>query len=68
MNIFIPVLFICANSVCEFQQATSHFYRIEDCVIAVETQRNFIINTARAVGLDVEVQATCVAANVKTII
>jgi hypothetical protein len=65
MNIFIPVLFICANAVCEFQQATSYFYRAEECVIAVETQRNFIINTGRAVGLDIEVQATCVTAHIK---
>lgn len=64
MNIFIPVLFICANMTCEFQQATTHFYSAEECVTAVETQRNFIINTARAVGLDMQVQATCVTASI----
>jgi len=31
----------------------------------VETQRNFIINTGRAVGLDIQVQATCVTAHIK---
>jgi len=67
MNIFIPVLFICANAQCEFLQGTSHFYSAQECVIAVETQRNLIINAARVNGLDVAVQATCVAASITSV-
>lgn len=67
MNIFIPVLFICANMQCEFLQATMHFYSVQECVAAVETQRNLIVNTARINGLDLSVQATCVSAKVNTI-
>lgn len=67
MNIFIPVLFICANTQCDFLQATTHFYSAEECVLAVESQRNLILNTARVRGLDVLVQATCVTARVTTV-
>ncbi len=67
MNIFIPVLFICANSTCDFLQATTHFYSAQECVLAVETQRALIVNTARVQGLAVLVQATCVAAQVTSV-
>ena len=52
---------------CEFQQATSHFDRMEDCVIAVETQRAFIVNSAALLGYTVEAQATCVTARITSI-
>jgi hypothetical protein len=67
MNIFIPVLFICANSTCDFLQVPTHFYSAEECVLAVETQRALIVNTARVRGLDVLVQATCVTARVTSV-
>jgi hypothetical protein len=67
MNIFIPVLFICAGLQCEFQQATTYFSRIEECVAAVETQYNFIVNAGQLRGLDIKVRATCVAVTVTTI-
>jgi len=67
MNIFIPVIFICANSMCEFQQATSYFYRMEECMTAVETQRALIVNSAAILGYTVEAQATCVTARITSI-
>jgi hypothetical protein len=68
MNIFIPVLFICANVACEFQQARTYFTTLEDCVAAVETQHNMIVNQARVLGVDnLVVKATCVTVTVTTI-
>jgi hypothetical protein len=67
MNIFIPVLFICANNLCEFQQAATYFNTIEECVTAVETQYNFIVNAGQLRGLDIKVKATCVTVKVTTI-
>ena len=68
MNIFIPVLFICANLQCEFQQSNTYFFRVDECVAAVDAQSNFIINAARVNGLEVNLRATCVTVNIKPFI
>jgi len=66
MFVFIPLLFICANSQCDFQQATTHLNTIEECVVEVETRRAFIINSARLIGQSMEVAGTCVVVRIPT--
>ena len=68
MFVFIPVLFICANSQCEFQQATTHLNTMEECVAEVETRRAFIVNSAGLIGQSIEVAGTCVTVRIPTII
>jgi len=68
MFVFIPVLFICANSQCEFQQALTHLDTMEECVVEVETRRAFIMNSARLIGQSMEVDGTCVTVRIPTII
>ena len=68
MFVFIPVLFICANSQCDFQQATTHFDTMEECVVEVETRRAFITNSARLIGQTMEVAGTCVTVRIPTVI
>jgi len=66
MNIFISVLFICANLQCEFQQATQPSNTIEECQLAGAAQRALIIQSARLYGQSVEVEATCVTVRIPT--
>jgi len=66
MFVFIPVLFICANSQCEFQQALTHLDTMEECAVSVESQRIRIITAARLAAQEVLVEATCVTVRIPT--
>lgn len=68
MFVFIPVLFICANSQCDFQQATTHLNTMEECTQELETRRAFIINSARLIGQSIEVAGACITVRIPTII
>ena len=42
MNLFIPLLFVCINSNCEFMQSTDIFVEESDCRAAVDKQKKRI--------------------------
>ena len=68
-TIFIPLLFICINGICEFQQSTTYFEEEIQCEEDLERQKKHMRNLVKMAGqgkIDL-MQGTCVDLNVKII-
>jgi hypothetical protein len=64
MNIFIPVLIICVNSTCEFQQAQTHYSTDAACRVVMEQQRRRITALTARAGTEAVIEGTCIQADV----
>jgi len=65
-TIFIPVLFICINSNCEFMQATNSFKFEKECREGITIQKKYMTDMVKKVELgkiDL-MEGTCIDANV----
>jgi hypothetical protein len=62
MNIFIPVLFICINSNCEFMQAERHERSEKECRTSIEKQKQHMRNLVKqaAQGTIQTLEGTCI--------
>jgi hypothetical protein len=65
VSIFIPVLWVCLNSNCQFLQAIVHFTSIEQCQQSIDIQRQSMLRQAARAGEDIVIEGTCVVANIK---
>ena len=51
MNIFIPVLWICINSHCEFMQANGFYFTQEaKCIESLDVQKQRMIGLVKKAG------------------
>jgi len=51
MNIFIPVLWICINSHCEFMQADGFYFTQETkCIESLDVQKQRMIDLVKEAG------------------
>lgn len=59
--IYIPVLFVCMNSNCEFAQSMKYFTRESECRVAVESQKENLRKMALKGGQMVtQLEGTCI--------
>ena len=65
VSIFIPVLWVCLNSNCQFLQSVSHHTSVEQCQQSMEIQRQGMLRQAARAGEDVVIEGTCIVANIK---
>ena len=69
MTIFIPILFICVSSQCEFMQANAYYQTVEECRSSLYIQKQHMKNLINRSGQggNIEIlEGTCIEANVKT--
>lgn len=68
MLIFIPVLVICMNSQCEFQQAASYFVNESECRQVVDLQRTSLQSAFSQIKprprRPITVEGTCIVARI----
>jgi len=68
MLIFIPVLVICMNSQCEFQQAASYFVKESECRQVVDLQRTSLQSAFSQIKprprQPITVEGTCIVARI----
>ena len=65
MLIFIPVLIICFNSQCEFQQADSYYTKESECRQQVDLQTATLRSLLAEVQPPVVIEGTCITARVR---
>lgn len=67
MTIFIPLLFICINSKCEFMQSTGHFKIEEQCMADLDKQKQHMRDLIKMAGQGkIELmEGTCVDVDIK---
>ena len=61
MSIFIPVLFVCMNGLCEFMQQNEYYKSDEVCRKVVQAKKQEMTGKFGA-----KIEATCIEANVST--
>ena len=68
-TIFIPLLFICINSNCEFMQSTGYFESEQQCLADSDKQKQRMKDLVKQAGQGkIELlESTCVDFNVKII-
>lgn len=49
-TIFIPILFICINSTCEFMQSTGYFQVEQQCVADLDLQKQRMKDLVKQAG------------------
>ena len=64
MTIFIPVLIICINAQCEFQQAQTHYSTDAQCRVVMEQQRRRITMLTARAGTEAVIEGTCITADI----
>ncbi len=68
MTIFIPVLWICLNSHCEFMQQNGFFTEEQDCKQEVIKQKQKIRDMASEAEAEITVmEGTCIDAKIRKI-
>ena len=68
-TIFIPLLFICINSNCEFMRSTGYFQVEQECLVDLEQQKQHmqdLVNQAGQGKIQL-LEGTCVDVDVKVI-
>ena len=50
MTIFIPILFICINSNCQFMQSQVNYRSEKQCRDSIETQKQYMKNLTKEAG------------------
>ena len=65
VSIFIPVLWVCLNSNCQFLQSLSHHTSVEQCQQSIDIQKQGMLRQAARAGEDVVIEGTCITANIK---
>lgn len=65
VSIFIPVLWVCLNSNCEFLQSLSHHTSVEQCQQSIDIQKQGMLRQAARAGENVVIEGTCITANIK---
>jgi hypothetical protein len=66
MTIFIPVLIICINAQCEFQQALTHYKTESQCRTVMTQQKTQMQTLTARAGTTAVIEGTCISADVKT--
>ena len=69
VTIFIPVLFICINSNCEFMQSTDYFWSEQQCLASLDRQKQRMKNLVKQAdqGKIEILEGTCVDLDVQII-
>lgn len=67
MLIFIPVLVICVNAQCEFQQAHTYYTKQQECQQQVDLQKQLITAIAASEKIPTLVEGTCITARVNLV-
>jgi hypothetical protein len=67
IEIFIPVLFVCFNSNCNFMQAQTHYKSETQCRASIDTQKVHMIEVAQRAnqGKISTLEGTCINARVE---
>jgi hypothetical protein len=65
VSIFIPVLWVCLNSNCQFLQSLSHHTSEEQCQQSMDIQKQGMLRQAARAGENVVIEGTCITANIK---
>jgi len=68
-TIFVPLLFICINSNCEFMQSTGYFKTEQQCLTDLDKQKQHMKDLVKQAGRGkIEMlESTCVDVDVKAI-
>ena len=67
IEIFIPVLWICINTSCEFMQSETYFRQESECEKSLERHKLHMQELVkRARGTITVMEGTCVDARIKT--
>ena len=69
IEIFIPVLWICIGTKCEFMQSDGYFTKEEQCVVSLQIQKEYMHDLVRRAGQGTitVLEGTCVDATIKGI-
>ena len=69
ITIFIPVLFICLNSNCEFMQAQAYYPTEKQCRASLDTQKLHMQTLVKKTeqGKAEILQGACIEAEIKTL-
>jgi hypothetical protein len=65
VSIFIPVLWACIGTNCQFLQAVVHFTTVEQCQQSMEIQKQGMRRQAAMAGETIVIEGTCITANIK---
>lgn len=70
IEIFIPVLLICVDSVnnCEFMQGKDYYVSEAKCEASLDVQKQYMLNLLKQAGQGkvILMEGTCVDAKIKT--
>jgi len=66
IEIFIPVLFICFDSNCNFMQAQNHYRNEAQCKASIDAQKTHMLEMAETAGQGkyTILEGTCIAAKI----
>jgi len=67
MTIFIPVLIICINAQCEFQQAMTYYLAESQCRTVMTQQKTQMQTLTARAGTTAVIEGTCITADIKAI-
>ena len=70
IEIFIPVLWICINTKCEFMQSDGFYFTNEEvCLASLDTQKQRMIDLVKRAGQGTitVLEGVCVDAKLKTV-
>jgi hypothetical protein len=69
IDIFIPVLWICINSNCEFMSPSTHYTSESKCITELDRQKKHMTKLVKKVGKGeiTEMEGTCVTTQIETL-
>lgn len=69
IEIFIPVLWICIGTKCEFMQSDGYYTKEEQCVVSLENEKRHMQELVRRAGQGsiTVLEGVCVDATIKCI-
>jgi len=65
VSIFIPVLWACIGTNCQFLQAIVYFTTEAQCLQSMEVQKQSMRRQAAIAGEVIVLEGTCITANIK---
>ena len=67
MLIFIPVILICVNLQCEFQQTQTYYTKRQECQQQVDLQKQLIMAIAASEKIPTLIEGSCITARVNLV-
>ena len=64
MIIFIPVVFMCVEEICNFMQSQIIYKTEASCKVAIDVQKMHLANMAKDTGKQTILEGTCVSVEI----